>query len=574
MSDIRSRLAEIGTRDLMDIRVAEHLLERGYSPEQVLEIVRREWSPDRTLRDIFARYSMITDEEYLELLGALHDMETVLLGDDNVEMEMAQSLLSPDQAAEWKTLPYSRDDFGNLLVAVADPDPGARDSLVRALPRETIRFRLAPASNLGAWIQKVYDPEATGALRELLDDEGDTERSFIVRETTLDSRIIRLVNELIERAQKARASDIHIEPGENETLVRFRVDGLLRRVSEVPLRDTPQIVARIKTMAQMRVDEHRLPQDGRATVRIDGQPLDLRVVSAPTIYGEQVSMRILDPNQAMLSLEDLGMSAQNLENYTRSISRPHGVCLVTGPTGSGKSTTLYSSLSRVVSPDKKLISIEDPVEYRLPGITQMDVSAPIEELNFASALRSILRSDPDVIMVGEIRDRETAQIAIDAALTGHFLYSTLHTNSALGTVVRLDRMGVDRFLVAEAIEVLVAQRLIRTLCSCKVPRLLDEAAMRTLRAPLWALQQGSQTVYGPSPQGCEKCAGQGFRGRTGVHEVLPFSEEMRLAIIRGAQADELEAQARSEGIASLRDDAFYKMWTGQTSVEEMNRVVQ
>jgi type II secretory ATPase GspE/PulE/Tfp pilus assembly ATPase PilB-like protein len=328
-------------------------------------------------------------------------------------------------------------------------------------------------------------------------------------------------------------------------------------------------------MAQMRVDEHRLPQDGRATTRIGSErkPLDLRVVSAPTIYGEQISMRILDPNQAMLSLEELGMTARNLENYRRAISKPHGVCLVTGPTGSGKSTTLYSSLTEVVTPQKKLISIEDPVEYRLQGITQMDVSGRVEEFNFASALRSILRSDPDIIMVGEIRDRETAQISIDAALTGHFLYSTLHTNSALGSVVRLDRIGVDRFLTAEAIEVVVAQRLIRKLCNCKLPQVLDEALLISLEAPEWARVPG-RTVYRLNPQGCERCAGQGFLGRTGIHEVLPFSEDIRGAIVSGYPVEELELIARREGILSLREDAFYKMWNGETSIEEMARVVR
>lgn len=577
-SELRQKLAEIGTRDLLDTRIAEYLIEdRGYPEEQILSMISSELGPENTMREIFTRHGMFSEIEYVELLAALHDMETVYLSEANVESDLALGVLSSEQAADWKVLPYSRDDLGRLLVAIADPDPATRDLLIQALPRETIIFQLALPSEIGTWIQKVYDPDASGALAELLEEtEGEQGRSFVVREAALDSRIIRIVDEIIDRAQASRASDIHIEPGESITNIRFRVDGVLRKVSEVPLHDTPRVVARIKTMAQMRVDEHRLPQDGRATTRVgtDREQLDLRVVSAPTIYGEQISMRILDPNKAMLSLEELGMTARNLHNYRTAIAKPHGVCLVTGPTGSGKSTTLYSSLTEVVTPQKKLISIEDPVEYRLDGITQMDVSGGLEMFNFATALRSILRSDPDIIMVGEIRDRETAQIAIDAALTGHFLYSTLHTNSALGSVVRLDRIGVDRFLAAEAIEVLVAQRLIRRLCSCKLPQTLDEALLGSLGAPEWALQEPGKTVYRVNPQGCEQCSGQGFYGRTGVHEVLPFSDDMRGAIVAGYPIEELEKIARSEGILSLREDAFFKMWSGDTSIEEMARVVR
>jgi type II secretory ATPase GspE/PulE/Tfp pilus assembly ATPase PilB-like protein len=577
-SSVRERLSEGGVKDLLDIRVAEYMVrDRGAGIDDIVNLALSELNAERKLVDALLSQNLLSSQEHLELLGELYQMPIVHLVGSVIEEEMSKSLLRPEQAVEWHALPYSRDDLGRLLVAIDHVGIAHRENIKKALSRETIIFSLAERTELETWIKRIYDPGA--ALEETGSDETN-ERSYIVREAALDSRIIRMVDEIIDRAKGIGASDIHIEPGELSTLIRFRIDGVLRVISEINISDTPRIVARVKTMAQMRVDEQRLPQDGRATTLAGAErlPLDLRVVTSPTIYGEQVTIRLLDPSQAMLSLEQLGMSQNNLQRYLSAIENPYGVCLVTGPTGSGKSTTLYSSLARVVRPEKKIISIEDPVEYRLKGITQIDVSAggnapkKTDRLTFAKSLRAILRSDPDVIMVGEIRDAETASIAVDAALTGHFLYSTLHTNSAVGSIVRLSRIGVDRYLVAEAVEVIVAQRLIRTLCDCRVPAPLDQEMLRSLDLPPWAVENMQGGIYNANPQGCPKCSGIGYLGRTGVHEVLLVSDDLRGEIIKGSSAEDLEALARKEGMISLRDDALQKVLQGQTSLEEMKRV--
>lgn len=576
-SGVRDALQKEGYKDLLLIRIVEFLVEdKGYKLEDLLPIAAG--ATDGNAGDIFVSRQLLAPSERLRIEAELSNMQPVQLASVEVEGEMARSLIRSEQAVEWNALPYSRDDIGRLIVALGDTDPRVRDEISQALPRETILFHLADRDEVATWVQRVFDPSAAGALQKLGEAGEATERQFIVREEALDSRIIRLVDAIIDQAREARASDIHIEPRDGQTWVRFRIDGVMRFAMDISPADTPSISARIKTMAQMRVDEHRMPQDGRATTRTGpkGVPLDLRVVTAPTIYGESIAIRLLDPAQAILSLEQLGMSETNLQRYLKGISAPHGICLVTGPTGSGKSTTLYSSLNRVITDEKKLISIEDPVEYRLGGITQIDVSGDTrsgeQKLDFALALRAILRADPDIIMVGEIRDLETAQIAVDAALTGHFLYSTLHTNSALASVVRLGQIGVDRFLLAEGLEVIVAQRLIRRLCSCRVPQQIDETTLQALQAPSWALGELQKTIYAANPQGCASCGGQGYFGRIGVHEVVLMNDDLRQAIMAGAPIEELESIARKAGMAGLREDALQKAWTGITSLEEVGRV--
>lgn len=574
--DVRRALQGAGISDLVEIRLVEYLVQdRGYTVEQVIPFLKQETAGGLGVAEVLQRNAMITDHEILEITASLYNMEPVTLSQADVEEEMARHLLTPEQAAEWKALPFSRDDLGRLLVAISDPAVEKRDGIQQALPRETIVFCLGSPDEVSTWIERVYDPSASGALSTLLQSgEGEEGERFVVREAALESRIVRIVDQIIEQARESRASDVHIRPGETQTDIRFRIDGILRTVSQLSTSDTARVMARIKTMAQMRVDEQRAPQDGRATTRTGPgrEQLDLRINTFPTIYGEQASIRLLDPAQTMLSLEQLGMSQQNLQAYMGAIVKPHGICLVTGPTGSGKSTTLYASLNRVSDPTRNLISIEDPVEYRLQGITQIDVAQNSERMNFASALRSILRADPDIIMVGEIRDQETAQIAIDAALTGHFLYSTLHTNSALGTIIRLGRIGVDRFLIAEALEVVVSQRLIRRLCQCKIAQTLDLANMPGMQVPAWALSGGNPTVYAQNPNGCPACSGQGYLGRTGIYEVLPMTSELRAAIIGGSSQEELERLIRSQGVIPLREDAMQKVLAGETSIEEMNRV--
>jgi type IV pilus assembly protein PilB len=580
---LRQRITAAGVTDIFNMRLIEFLVQRGMLPSADIETFigqAREHGHSLTAHAVTSGIAQEID--LLRITAALHNMEMVTLSTVEVEESLAR-LLRPEQALDWRVLPYSRNDLGELLIAISDPDDvGMRENVTRSLPRERVKFMVASPSELNLYIEHIFGGVQQAAVaqsveqavaRTALAGGGET---FVVRSGGSDVPIIRLVDDMIDQARRSGASDIHIEPKEAQTNVRFRIDGRLREISAIPPRLTPQVISRIKTVAGMRIDERRLPQDGRITMMLQNQPIELRVVTAPTIYGEQVTMRLLDPAQAMLSLEALGMSKANLERYLRAINQPFGCAFITGPTGSGKSTTLYSSLQRIVTPDQKIVSIEDPVEYRMGGISQMDVSGSAK-MNFAQALRSILRSDPDIIMVGEIRDQETALISIEAALTGHFLYSTLHTHDALSAIIRLERLGVERFLVAEATSVIVAQRLIRRLCdTCRQEFAAGPDYLRGLLAPAWAIEQAADhplRFFQANPRGCAACQGQGYRGRTGVHEVVAMTEQLRHDIIAGHSVEELELLVRGQKMASLRDDAFTKVYAGLTSMEEMARTV-
>jgi len=583
-TDPREYLTDKGHTDLLTIRMIEDLIERGEMPVADLpRLIEHSRIENKPLTEMLIKFKVATEADILRVRAEIHNMEPVTLADVDV-VDTLTHLITAEQAVQWHALPYSRNDLSQLLVAITDPeDIQTRENLTKALPREDIQFRLAAPTELGTYIERYYNVGVESLASELQASASDADENMIVREQTFDQPVIRLVNEVIQQAQDQHASDIHIEPRTNDTMIRFRVDGMLREVMEVQKRITPQIVARIKTMANMRADERRVPQDGRVALTVNGKVLDLRVVSTPTIHGEQVTMRLLDPTQAMLSLEELGMSDANLERYLGSIRKAHGVALITGPTGSGKSTTLYSSLRRIITPERKVISIEDPVEYQLQGIAQIDVSGgslmgeDAHRMTFANALRSVLRSDPDIIMVGEIRDQETAQISVDASLTGHFLFSTLHTNDALSAVTRMKQLGISPFLVAEATEVIVAQRLLRRLCpSCREAYEVDEALLEKTAAPdkclAWAREHGHRTMYRASAKGCPECAGVGYRGRLGVHEVIEVTSELRQAIVEEQSHQLLVEIARSQGMASLQEDAFMRAWEGLTSLEEVERV--
>jgi type II secretory ATPase GspE/PulE/Tfp pilus assembly ATPase PilB-like protein len=524
---------------------------------------------------------LITVADVLRVEADLSDMMPVILSEVEIEIGLAH-LISSKQAFDLRMMPFSRNEIGSLYVAVSDPDDiTSRDQISKLLSGEEIVFCLAEKEELNLYLEKTYDT-ASEELEDSLPDSNER-LDYEVRDLAIEQPIVRLVDSLINKAREERASDIHIEPRKDQTIVRFRVDGMLKEFLQVKQGWTKQMVARIKTLAKMRTDVNFVPQDGRISLK-GKNPLDLRVVTVPTVYGEQVTMRLLDPSSAMLPLEALGMNPVNQKRYMECITKPQGVALVTGPTGSGKSTTLYSSLQKIITPKQKLISIEDPVEYRLEGITQIDVSSANlagsskNAMTFAKALRAILRSDPDVVMVGEIRDQETAQISMDAALTGHFLFSTLHTNTALQAITRLGELDVSPHLVANAVEVVVAQRLVRRLCKyCKENYQADIDYLRAANAPQQALesveQDGPRILYQPSEKGCSECKGEGFLGRVGVHEVVSISPDLREKILANATLPELERTIRAEGISSLYEDAFLKIWGGHTSIEEVLRVV-
>jgi type IV pilus assembly protein PilB len=378
------------------------------------------------------------------------------------------------------------------------------------------------------------------------------------------------VNLLVSQAIQDRASDIHIEPTEKDLRVRFRIDGVLHEAMRSPKNIQSGVISRLKIMSDINIAERRIPQDGRMSVASNGGKIDLRVATLPTVWGEKVVMRILDNSTAMLSLSDLGFSEPNYERYSKSFTKPYGMLLVTGPTGSGKSTTLYSTLNIVSTPDKNVITVEDPVEYRIAGINQVQTNVKAG-LTFASALRSILRSDPDIVLIGEVRDHETAQIAIEAALTGHLVLSTLHTNDAPSAVSRLIEMGIEPFLVSSALDCVLAQRLARRLCSkCKEPYTPTPQALRTARYP-WNDGDPLPTLYRAA--GCSNCSKTGYRGRLALHEVMVVSEAIERLAVERASAEAIARVAHEEGMLGLREDGLEKVAAGVTSLEEIFRVV-
>ena len=381
--------------------------------------------------------------------------------------------------------------------------------------------------------------------------------------------MVRFVNLLITQAITDRASDIHLEATEHDLRVRYRIDGVLQDAHRAPRSIVNGVVSRFKIMAGMNIAERRIPQDGRLTVMHQGRPMDLRVATLPTVWGEKIVARVLDNSNTRLGLDDLGFSEANRARFAESYNKPYGMILVTGPTGSGKSTTLYATLNILNQPDVNVITVEDPVEYRLVGINQVQTN-PKAGLTFASALRSILRSDPDIVLIGEIRDHETANIAVEAALTGHLVLSTLHTNDAPSAVTRLIEMGIEPFLVGSALDCIVAQRLCRALCPrCKESYDPDpqEIAVLGIERP----EDGPRKLY--RPVGCSACVNTGYRGRMALHEVMPISEEIERMAVQRCATEEISKMARKEGMRTLREDGWLKVLAGKTAIEEVLRVV-
>lgn len=400
---------------------------------------------------------------------------------------------------------------------------------------------------------------------------GDDEFIEHLKDLASEAPVIRLVNQIIHKALDLGASDIHIEPFEDGLHLRYRVDGVIHEEEQPSASLAAAIASRIKLLAHLNIAERRLPQDGRIMTRVKGHELDLRVSTVPTVHGESIVMRVLDRQSIQLSLDKMGFSADTLARYESLLNHPHGVLLVTGPTGSGKTTTLYASLAAMDSQHLKIVTVEDPVEYQLAGINQIQVQSQID-LTFANALRSILRQDPDIIMIGEMRDTETAQIGVQSALTGHLVLSTLHTNTAAGAITRLEDMGVERYLITSAVNGVLAQRLIRTLCeSCKTPvtatdKLLEQTGLKAF------LPAGQSRIF--QAAGCAACQGTGYSGRTSIHELFVLDDAMHKAILAGSDATTLHSVARKNGMITLYEDGLRKVAQGITSLEEVLRVTQ
>ncbi|MEZ5566796.1 MAG: ATPase, T2SS/T4P/T4SS family [Halioglobus sp.] len=495
----------------------------------------------------------------------------LLLVADYPEEPVAVAGLSLDFMLSNSVVPIALDERSAQFAASVPQDPFLEKALGLALDRE-VSLLLGLESEILAALQKhsvdqeqAADAGETGDL--YVDDQEFIEH---LKDLASEAPIIRLVNQIIHRAVDLGASDIHIEPFDDGLHLRYRVDGVIQEVPDPPQGSAaPAIASRIKLLANLNIAEQRLPQDGRIMIRVKGHELDLRVSTIPTVHGESIVMRVLDRQSIRLSLSDMGFHAETLERFSELLSRPHGVLLLTGPTGSGKTTTLYAALSSMDAHSLKIITVEDPVEYQLRGINQIQVKPQID-LDFARALRSILRQDPDIIMIGEMRDGETAQIGVQSALTGHLVLSTLHTNTAAAAITRLEDMGIERFLITSAVNGVLAQRLVRKLCT--VCREVDQPSVEMLKGH--GLQRfmtpGESIVY--RAVGCDACKHTGYKGRTGIHELFVLDAAMHEAIIRGADATSLHTLARQRGMYTLFEDGLRKVASGITSLDEVMRV--
>jgi type IV pilus assembly protein PilB len=466
-------------------------------------------------------------------------------------------------------MPVDIDESGRLTVAMADPQNVLALDDLRIITGFEIRPAIATREEIQASVEQYYsvaeevDPDAF-----VTPDEIDDSELAALSEIETEAPVVKLVNYVIQKAVADRASDIHIEPQEHDVRVRFRVDGVLHELMRSPKNVQAAMISRFKIMADMDIAESRKPQDGHTALTVAGHMLDFRVSTLPTVYGERVVLRILRKDAIQLELSELGFLPSSLDRFEESFRKPYGAILVTGPTGSGKSTSLYGAINVLNTPEKHILTAEDPVEYRVPGVNQIQMNVKAG-LDFARALRSFLRCSPDIILVGEIRDMETAKIAIESALTGHLVLSTLHTNDAPGAITRLTEMGVEPFLTASAVDCILAQRLARTLCEdCKIEgkptkKVLIDAGFREDALP--------DVVYGPN--GCPKCGGTGYRGRTGVHEVMMMSDEIARLTVEEATTEDIKKVAIEQGMLTLRQDGLEKVRQGVTSIEEVVRVI-
>ena len=474
--------------------------------------------------------------------------------------------VSPPFLKAFKIFPCFYDNGQALALVSSEESLYGVDLLERSLGYR-FQIYLADEDIILELIQKYYE---TASEEENLEEETPPEDVDLLKDLASEAPVVRLVNRLIREAVESRATDIHLEAFKDGLRVRFRIDGVLHEIARHPKKLAAPVISRIKLMAKLNIAEHRLPQDGGIRFRVGGEDLDIRVSTIPTVTGEGVVLRLLKKEERMFSLENLGLLEDHYKIIQNLIHHPSGIILVTGPTGSGKTTTLYAALNILNTPDKKIITVEDPVEYQIPGINQIQIKPEIG-LTFARAIRSILRHDPDIILVGEIRDYETAEIAIQASLTGHLVFSTLHTNDALGAVIRLHEMGIERYLIASATLGLIAQRLVRKLCpQCAQEADPPEAFIRALED----LPEKPLEVRYKKPQGCSFCAHTGFRGRTAIYEIIPLDSTLRKLILDGRSEDELRAYAKERGYRNLLQDGLIKVAQGITSFEEILRVVR
>ena len=554
-------------------QLGEILLDEGLVTEaQLLAAIDEQTMRNTSLGRTLVELGFLSENDLVRALAAQVGMEYVDLDDYPVD-RAAVSLVPGALCRRYTVLPIAIRE-GELILATANPGDVVATDDVRTMSAMPVRCVIAAYDNVLRAIDRFCraDDEmenlSSAFEEEATDVEADLSRMGDFVDD--DAPIVRYVNLLVTQAITDRASDIHIEPTEKDLRVRYRIDGVLHEVQRSPKNVQAAVISRVKIISDIDIAEKRKPQDGRMSVMHAGRKIDLRVATLPTVWGEKIVMRILDNSTASLDLRDLSFLDHNYAVYHESYTKPYGMILVTGPTGSGKSTTLYATLNAVSKPEINVITVEDPVEYRLPNINQVQVN-PKAGLTFAGALRSILRSDPDVVLLGEIRDHETAQIAIEAALTGHLVLSTLHTNDAPSAITRLIEMGIEPFLVGSALDCVVAQRLTRRLCEkCKQPYQPSPQEMESAKFP-WLPGEPVPELFRPA--GCAACSKTGYRGRMALHEVMRVTEEIERHAVSHSSSADILTTALKQGMISLRDDGWLKVIAGQTSIEEVLRVV-
>ncbi|HWH45647.1 MAG TPA: ATPase, T2SS/T4P/T4SS family [Thermoleophilaceae bacterium] len=550
-----------GTRFISDV-----IVELGFlSEERVRAAVDEGRASGRTPERVLVETGALTPEQLARAMAERFGLDHVDLTTYKPDLS-ATNMISAQAARRYNAVPIGFDDAGVLMVAMAEPSNVLALDDLKIMTGHEIRPVVASADDIGAIIGRMN--RLDDAVAEAVEEDAEENLAVIsdIRESAEDAPVIKLVNSIIAQAVDEGSSDIHFEPDGRDMRVRFRIDGVLSEITTIPRRMVPGTVSRVKIMGDLDISERRLPQDGRIGLTVEGHAVDIRIVTMPSVHGEGIVMRLLDKEAALIDLDGLGMRDEALGRFDRASRKAHGAVLVTGPTGSGKSTTLYAALNAINTIEKNIITIEDPVEYQLPGVTQIQVNLKAG-LTFATGLRSMLRADPDVIMVGEIRDADTARIAIESALTGHLVLSTLHTNDAPSAITRLTEMGIEPFLTASALDCVVAQRLARMLCkSCKRRTVLSVESLRG------AGFEASFDIEAYEPVGCGRCGHTGYRGRLGLFEVMTISEEIRSMTIERTSSDVIRATALEQGMKSLREDGLDKVRQGVTSIAEVARV--
>ncbi|MEM8560877.1 MAG: ATPase, T2SS/T4P/T4SS family [Pseudomonadota bacterium] len=555
-------------------KIGELLVERGKLSERDVErTLLAQAEMGGVFGQVLVKLGLVSEPD---VAAALSEQLAIplQLASDYPETPIRLEAVARDFLLSNAVVPIAADDQHIVFAATMPQDPFLEKALAMALDKP-VSIALGLESDINKALQ-LYAQEEDSQSEEFEDDQfaGQSDDEFIehLKDLASEAPVIRVVNQIIHTAVDMAASDIHIEPFEDGLHLRYRVDGVLQDADDGPAANlAPAIASRIKLLSHMNIAERRLPQDGRIMLRVKGHELDLRVSTIPTVHGESIVMRVLDRDSIRLALPTMGFSEDTLERFQSLLARPHGVLLVTGPTGSGKTTTLYASLASLDSDALKIITVEDPVEYQLQGVNQIQVQSQIE-LNFARALRAILRQDPDIIMIGEMRDTETAQIGVQSALTGHLVLSTLHTNTAASAITRLEDMGIERYLITSAVNGVLAQRLVRTLCTqCKVPHEVGRDYIEQTGLRQWISTDTAQLYQAA---GCSACNHTGYAGRTGIHELFTLDDEMHGEIMGGADATLLHAAARRQGMITLYEDGLRKVVEGVTSMEEVLRVTQ